>query len=92
MEAKDTVLNIEAIQALLAGQIIDSNYLYEDINRLCKQVAQAQAEISFPAGIKEVVEWIKQYSLVDPTDPTLYKSFRMEWEDWQAKLKEWGIE
>ena len=57
MEAKDTVLNIEAIQSLLAGQIIDENYLYEDINRLCKLVAEAQAEISFMVGSQAERKW-----------------------------------
>lgn len=57
MEAKDTVLNIEAIQSLLAGQYIDSNYLYEDIYRLCKLVAEAQAEISFMVGSQAERKW-----------------------------------
>ena len=34
---------------------------------------------------------IERYSLIDPTDPTLYKSFRMEWKDWQALKKREGI-
>ena len=57
LEAKDTVLNIEAIQSLIAGQIIDENYLYEDIYRLCKLVAEAQAEISFMVGSQAERKW-----------------------------------
>ena len=86
MGAKDTVMNDEQIEQLYSAEL-PYDMLYEDMKRILK----AQAEISFKAGIQEVVEWIKQYSLIDPTDPTQYKSFRMNHSDWQAKLKEWGI-
>ena len=42
------------------------------------------AEISFKAGIREVVEWIEQYSHASMRD--------IFGDDWRAKLKEWGIE
>ena len=43
--------------------------------------AESRVEISFKAGIKEVVEWI---------DKNFYE---VHWntEKWHAKLKEWGI-
>ena len=44
----------------------------------------------YKAGIKEVVEWIennKLFALVPSP-----KEFIIGWQDWQAKLKEWGIE
>jgi len=45
---------------------------------------EAQAEISFKAGIKEVVEWIRQ---INPYGGVLIICE----EGWQAKLKEWNI-
>lgn len=48
------------------------------------------------AGIKKVVEWIiahKRGYYAKP-DGTLVSIISAEWtgEEWQAKLKEWGIE
>jgi len=45
MEAKDTVMSIIQIKE----KPPDKSYL------------EAQAEISFKAGIKEVVDWVKQF-------------------------------
>jgi len=51
---------------------------------------------SFPigekAGIKEVVEWIKSHSSLEQGKD---EEGRLSWfvrDEWQAKLKEWGIE
>ena len=64
MEARDTVMNEEQL-----GQV-EQSYLREDyavnairLNRghteeLRQRIAQAQAEVSFKAGIKEVVRWL----------------------------------
>ena len=71
MKAIDTVMSLELQK------------IYE-----CNQIAglEWQAEISFKAGIKEVVDWIW-------FNPQLTK--HQNWQnypEWQAKLKEWGIE
>ncbi len=47
-----------------------------DINQIIKD----QAKISFDAGIKEVVDWLEE-RLASPLD-----------DEWQDKLKEWGVE
>jgi len=41
----------------------------------------------FKAGIKEVVEWVEQ----NRYQRTRKESLRVWNEDWQAKLKEWGV-
>ncbi len=48
------------------------------------QGKKAQAEASFKAGIKEVVEWCEEHR------PLIKNSAR--YIEWQSKLKEWGIE
>lgn len=49
-----------------------------------KDKVQAQVEISFKAGIKEVVEWINYRHILSNTDTFHGKQ-------WQAKLKEWEL-
>jgi hypothetical protein len=58
--------------------------IQNDCNHLCHY---SQAEISFKAGIREVVEWVEKYK--SETTGYIHISFGQEW---QAKLKEWGIE
>ena len=45
-------------------------------------IAKAQAELSFKAGIREAVEWIQNHG-------GCLDGWRQEW---QSKLKEWGLE
>ena len=50
-------------------------------------------EISYRAGIKEVVDWLMQEN--DKNSRILDGSFiiaKLNKERWQAKLKEWGID
>jgi len=51
---------------------------------------QEAMELSFKAGIKEVVEWIESHEESTCMDCSCAYDFKI-W-DWQAKLKEWGIE
>jgi hypothetical protein len=48
-----------------------------------------QAEISFKAGIKEVIEWIKTNNR---NNPQPFRGVNISREQWQSKLKECGIE
>ena len=55
---------------------------------------KTQAEISFKAGIKEVVDWIRENSYTSVSDGFMEggsgkRTFGNT--HWQAKLKEWGI-
>lgn len=52
-----------------------------------KAIARRQAEISFKAGIKEVVEWLKSYK----RDEISCDTWLIPNDAWQFKLKEWGI-
>ena len=75
---------------------------YVDVTQ--RMVAQAQAEISFRAGIREVVDWVKEqdknsdlplkYITPEKANAESHKSVYMAipWNKWQAKLKEWRIE
>ena len=80
MESKDTMMNTEQLT-----DIVKEAQKYVAVQCECAYLAaQAQAEISFGAGIREVVEWIEQYSHASMRD--------IFGDDWRAKLKEWGIE
>ena len=74
---KDTVMSDEDLQSIEELEL----YHFKS-KKLEKAIAQAQAEISFKAGIKEVVEWLVDNDFVD----------ELPWDTWSAKLKEWGIE
>jgi len=77
MTAKDTVMNV-----ITKSQF---HYTPQEIPRWnIEGMLECQAEVSFEAGIKEVVEWIEQYSHASMRD--------IFGDDWRAKLKEWGIE
>jgi len=110
MKVEDTVMSEEQLEK------IEKDYLNEDysvnairLNRghtedLRLRVAQAQAEISFRAGIKEVEEWldrvIERAFLIALAALPMYDD-DAEWANnsanvlrnaWQAKRKELGIE
>lgn len=96
MEARDTIMTEEQLEQ------IEKAYIDEDFSvnyirlgrghteELRLRVAQAQAEISFKAGIKEGVEFIRfiithldsQYGFIKKLESS---------PDWQAKLKEWAL-
>ncbi|KKL98076.1 hypothetical protein LCGC14_1828030 [marine sediment metagenome] len=78
MEAKDTVVGNNTILTILGKRF------YERFT--VEEVAKIQAEISFKAGIREVVEWVDKHSVGITSDNEL-KNITC----WQAKLKEWGI-
>ena len=92
MKAEDTVMNekdiwdiqFKVIEEFKKKRKLPTTY------ELDKPIAQGQAEISFKAGIKEVLEWGKE------TCPhcigMTYHYKRVCDTCWQSKLKEWGIE
>ena len=79
MEAKDTVMAREQLKEITFCRI-SGRY---------GRVAEAQAEISFKAGTREVVEWLKerQGNWCDECGTVIV----IELEEWRAKLKEWGL-
>lgn len=84
MNAKDTVMKQKTIDQL--AHIYSSDDADSENNirvALCKN----QADISFKAGIKEVVTWIKENE-DKGWGETLIVLNKFSWE---AKLKEWGV-
>ena len=79
MKAEDTVMHLDDIDE---GRMSDS---YASL----RKALEKQAEISFKAGIKEVTQWVKYVGLQnnDPLGRLLIGG-----REWQAKLKEWGLE
>jgi hypothetical protein len=89
MEAKDTVIGEEKrtqiLNQWLANHFKDKTQDW--LSYIILDVAQIQAEPSFKAGIREVVEWIETPGFGIRDDIRAYCE-----NVWQDKLKEWGIE
>lgn len=100
MEAKDTVMKTieelkpyHSIGKYTVGDVGAEILIAEDVWDIPK-LLKAQAEISFKAGMREVVELVNEYALAKNYldgrlvigDIVIYEAF------WQAKLKEWGID
>ena len=82
-----------------------SKNLVTQIGNIIAVVRKAQADVSFGAGkqkgIREVVEWLNMQLAITP-EGDVYKEkvlggqtlieFRVLLREWQAKLKEWGLE
>ena len=81
MEAKDTVMKGQ--QALAIRKEIKGDIDKSWLNECCVR----QAEISFKAGMREVVEWVK-----GKDHPANISQIHITKQDWQAFLKEKGIE
>ncbi|MBU2249449.1 MAG: hypothetical protein KKD77_22065, partial [Gammaproteobacteria bacterium] len=66
-----------------------------------KAIAKEQAEISFKAGIREVVEWVERhheetnhwYDISGASRKNMETALVLYHKKaWESKLKEWGIE
>ena len=91
MEAKDTVMSKSQVNEILKrkGVFIPDFVEYNESHPDYK-FCLAQAEISFKAGIKEVVDWIEENNSSSPLVSWI-TIFRFQEDEWLAKLKEWGI-
>jgi len=90
MKPEDTVMSWERIRMILQEQ--DKKEQRDNMFRL-EAIAQAQAEISFKAGMKEVVEWFRRNSVIRRPLNSNTPLFRQVGEDnWQAFLESKGIE
>jgi len=93
MEAKDTAMNLSQIVRVL-DNLIESPTIVKSPELA---LVQAQAEISFKAGIKEVVEWIIENAAFPMSNLSYVErqatplDVYIEFGDWQAKLRDWGI-
>ena len=83
MKAKDTVLSYLEVSNQIPMTLLDF------VAKLEKQ-----ADASFKAGIKEMVEWfdIHRGMPTQKRHPDSRRYYHFEEKDWQAKLKEWGID
>ena len=85
MKAEDTVMEVNAIRELF--KVHPRIKTVDDLHGMFKQLAEAQAEISFPLGEvqgrKEVVEWIQYHGSISQ-----FINMHHD-EEWEAKLKEW---
>ncbi len=86
MEAKDTIMSRDNIDQI----IFRSPYRWQ-ISHVptALEIAETQAEISFKAGIREVVELLEPSRYYDKEFNCYF--FEVSGDKWQAKLKEWGI-
>ncbi len=86
MEAKDTVMTPEELTVIWNERC--------DGFEVAKRIAETQAEISFKAGIREVVELINKIGVSShiKTMEGAIDVIELVKRPWQAKLKEWGIE
>ncbi len=75
MEAKDTVMS----------NLADAITKHTDLP-MGQAIAIEQAEISFKAGMREVVEWVEQNT--SRMNTNMY-GISLDGAAWQAKLKEW---
>ena len=101
LEAKDTIINREEFEALIQhiiGKEIPKTEteLGNLIADACRPPVEAQAAISFrmgkQEGIKKVVEWIEKRDCAYHLFGDFIHHFKIMDNEWQAKLKEWGIE
>ncbi len=91
MKAKDTVLTPDQLRNRIDKDI--------QVGTMAQKALELQDEISFKAGegagMKKVVAWIRTMPLfiirVDRNLNDVVRSLEGNTE-WQAKLKEWGIE
>ena len=105
MKAKDTVMKREEVNQLWEdidlGSEIPEFAAYGETHPTYK-LLKAQAEISFKARVEEVTKWLidncmisvldKNYTYKDTGTITFQLGNLKDSKEWQAKLKEWGIE
>ena len=97
MEAKDTIIKLKAIPKQIFEGEMDN--LKSKLAYLAgfKDGIEAQAGVSFKAGIREVVAWIQKGDITRPVrwrwnDPPPNRTIEIKLEAFLNKLKEWGLE
>ncbi len=83
MEAKDTMMADNKLRELTieldSDGVETGRYILAPFPELVRSVAQAQAEISFKAGIREVVEFTT-------------REFGVDWSSEKEQLEVWGVD
>ena len=75
MKAEDTVMSLPFTTSLWHNEEV-------------KEHSKAQAEVSLKAGIKVVVDFVKEHNVSANHNQPQYVFY---YSDMEAKLKEWGI-
>lgn len=101
MNWKDTVISPAGIDAV-KKQAAFSNYYWNEFSITTAEhmITEAQAEVAFKTGVKEVVEWIKERGLQRylvwekclQADERIDEVYSISPKDLQDKLKEWGVD
>ena len=90
MKAKDTVIKETPQISMSFAQLLSKYMALDDFQKIVRADRQAQAEISFKAGIREVVEWIEDHSLVEQYEGEEI-SYWVPRSKWQEQLKKWEV-
>jgi peptidyl-tRNA hydrolase len=89
MDAKDTILNPQdRVKFANVGDGIMTNNFRDDVPHWVISLLNKQTEQSFKAGIKEVVDWINNS---DSSCQEYITQICFNKNDWESKLKEWGV-
>lgn len=99
MEAKDTVMTMEQRSKVVMGRVrpawADDHNPRVISHNVEDALFEAQAEISFKEGIKEVVERIDNTGLIEHTDSPLHETGATILDCpaccWYAYKKKWGL-
>lgn len=90
MNWKNTVRKVQPHDFSITCEYCGEEFGIEDI---IENDRELQAEISYKAGIREVVEWLRKHMTFMEWE---YEDSKGIWycpiddNEWQAKLKEWG--
>ena len=89
MKAKDTVMKERECKLIFVKSVLFGRR-QGHVNILSE--LETQAEISFKAGIKEMVEFCEENQMPDNPESNPYPGIIIISKAyWQAKLKEWGV-
>lgn len=83
---------MKAENTVMSDEQLTRETFYTDIPASVRFAVQAQAEISFKAGIREVTKWLNSHSSLQQG---VDEKGRLSWlvrDEWQAKLKEWEVD
>ena len=94
MEAKDTILSLKTIDNKQSDKLktIVSKLSDKELKVLAAFLINnlaTQAEISFKAGIEEVVEWVEKFLMGGEKKQLII--WQTDIELWNYQLKEWGF-
>lgn len=91
MKAEETIMNDEHLMKLAQVPPEDYSAPPHWWLRANRRVAEAQAEISFKACRKDVIEWLRKNNDFNECNSETGSGLLLTIKNWQ-KLKEWGLD